>query len=102
MTTPKVPFLFAAIALVFLCARYVPATVQDAASREDWISLFNGKDLSDWIVKIRRHEPGVNFGNTFRVENGVLKVSYDQYTAFNDQFGHIFYKDPFSHYRLRL
>ena len=102
MTTHKIPFLLGTAVLVFVGLSLVPATAQDAASREDWVALFNGKDLSDWIVKIRRHEPGVNFGNTFRVQDGVLKVSYDQYTAFNEQFGHIFYKEPFSHYRLRV
>ena len=42
----------------------------------------------------------MNFGNTFRVENGVLKVAYDQYDTFGGRFGHLFYKTPFSHYVL--
>jgi Domain of Unknown Function (DUF1080). len=67
-----------------------------------WVSLFNGKDLNDWIVKIHHHDVGVNFGNTFRVEDGMIKVRYDQYGAFNDQFGHLYYKQPFSHYKLKL
>jgi hypothetical protein len=76
---------------------------QNDPNREEWIQLFNGRDLNDWIVKIRGHEPGVNFGNTFRVEGGVMRVSYDQYTPpFAERFGHIFYKQPFSHYRLRI
>lgn len=66
----------------------------------EWIQLFNGRDLNDWIVKIHHHEPEVNFGNTFRVEDGVIKVRYDQYGAYNDQFGHLYYKTPFSHYHL--
>ena len=65
-----------------------------------WISLFNGRDLDDWIVKIHHHEPGVNFGNTFRPEDGIIKVRYDQYGDFNDQFGHLYYKHPFSHFHL--
>jgi hypothetical protein len=75
---------------------------QDNAAREDWISLFNGRNLENWIVKIRHHEVGVNFGETFRVEAGTLRVRYDQYKTFNEQFGHLFYKEPFSHYRLRV
>lgn len=67
-----------------------------------WISLFNGKNLEGWVIKIARHELHDNFKNTFRVENGVLKVSYEQYETFNGEFGHLFYKDKFSHYRLRL
>lgn len=67
-----------------------------------WISLFNGKDIGDWIVKIHHHDPGVNFGNTFRVEDGLIKVRYDQYESFDDQFGHLYYKTPFSHFHLKL
>lgn len=70
------------------------------AGKDGWVSLFNGKDLNDWIVKIYHHEVGDNFGNTFRVEDGMIKVRYDKYGAFNDQFGHLYYKRPFSHYHL--
>ena len=69
---------------------------------DQWIQLFNGKDLSDWTVKIRGHEAGVNHNETFSVENGVIKVSYDKYDNFNETFGHVFYKTPFSHYLLRI
>ncbi len=66
----------------------------------EWISLFNGKDMDDWMVKINHHEVGENFGNTFRVEDGILQVRYDEYGAFNDQFGHLYYKQPYSHFHL--
>ena len=69
---------------------------------EKWIQLFNGKDLEGWTPKIKGHELGENFGNTFRVENGVLAVGYEKYKDFGGQFGHLFYKEPFSHYRLRV
>jgi hypothetical protein len=72
----------------------------DKKNNEEWISLFNGKDIKDWIVKINHHETGVNFGNTFRVENGMIKVRYDQYGSFDEQFGHLYYKTPFSSYKL--
>lgn len=65
-----------------------------------WIQLFNGKDLKDWDIKIAKHELNDNFGKTFRVENGLLKVRYDGYSNFDDQFGHIFYKKKFSAYLL--
>jgi hypothetical protein len=79
-----------------------PATKKDEESGEKWIQLFNGKDLTGWTPKIRYHELGDNFGDTFRVENGVLKVSYDKYDQFGEKFGHLFYKDTFSHYRIRV
>lgn len=69
---------------------------------EKWISLFNGNDINNWIVKIKGHPLGENIHNTFRVENGVIKVSYDGYENFNNSFGHLFYKAPFSNYKLRL
>ena len=56
-----------------------------------WISLFNGKDLTGWKIKISGHDLGDNYKNTFRVENGILKVSYDNYEKFDSKFGHIFY-----------
>jgi hypothetical protein len=64
----------------------------------DWIQLFNGRDLADWTIKFAKHDLGENLYDTFRVEDGLLKVRYDKWPAFNGEFGHIFYKDPFSYY----
>ncbi len=73
--------------------------VQD---KDSWISLFNGRDLTGWTPKFAGFEPGVNYKNTFRVEDGVLKVSYDEYETFSSEFGHLFYKDSYSQYRIRV
>jgi len=78
------------------------AAGQDRSSEGRWTSLFNGKDFDGWKIKIAGHELGDNYGNTFRVEDGILKVSYDQYDKFDEKFGHLFYKDKFSHYILRV
>lgn len=64
-------------------------------TQNEWIQLFNGHDIADWIVKVHHHDPGVNFGNTFRVEEGMIKVRYDQYGSYNDQFAHLYYKTLF-------
>lgn len=69
-----------------------------AADRKDWIQLFNGKDLDGWVPKIKGYALGENFGDTFRVENGLLKAAYDKYTTFDERFGHLFYREKFSHY----
>src|SRR5262245_33008673 len=66
----------------------------------DWIQLFNGRDLTGWTPKFAKHDLGENFNNTFRVEDGLLKVRYDKWTMFNGEFGHMFYKDKFSYYRI--
>jgi hypothetical protein len=90
--------------LVILAGLFIasaPTLGQDAAAkadRKDWIQLFNGKNLDGWTVKIAKHKAGENFGDTFRVENGLLKVSYDKYDTLDGQFGHLFYKDKFSYY----
>ncbi|MBO0719516.1 MAG: DUF1080 domain-containing protein [Blastocatellia bacterium] len=66
--------------------------------KKEWIQLFNGKDLKDWDIKISGYDLNDNFGNTFRVEEGLLKVSYDKYDTFKNRFGHIFYREKFSNY----
>jgi hypothetical protein len=82
-----------------LLAVLLPALAA-AQSAGDWIPLFNGRDLTGWTPKITGYELGDNFANTFSVRDGVLRVSYEGYDAFKERFGHIFYKDKFSHYRL--
>ena len=71
---------------------------QNDPNRKDWIQAFNGKNLDGWVMKITGFPLGENYGNTFRVENGLLKAAYDQYPEFANKFGHIFYKTKFSHY----
>lgn len=80
------------------CKPKAKAAVPEKAA---WIPLFNGKDIDDWTVKIHHYDTGDNFGDTFRVEDGILKVRYDQYEGdFNQRYGHIYYNTPYSHYRL--
>ncbi|MGB1929416.1 MAG: 3-keto-disaccharide hydrolase [Mariniblastus sp.] len=75
---------------------------ENKADESNWISLFNGKDLEGWTVKIAGHPVGENFANTFRVEDGILKCEYDDYGPFNKQFGHLYSNLAYSHYKLRL
>ena len=86
--------------LTFICG----CLEQQAAdpNTDKWTSLFNGENLDGWTPKVTGYELGENPGDMFRVEDGVMKVSYDGHEKFEGQFGHIFYKDKFSHYRLRL
>jgi hypothetical protein len=69
---------------------------------DKWIQLFNGKNLDGWVIKIKGSPLGENYKNTFRVEDGILKVSYDQYEKFNAEYGHIYFKTPFSSYKVRI
>jgi hypothetical protein len=92
------------VSLALLLALPAPAlrAGEGTKKEEGWIDLFNGKDLTGWIPKIKGYKLGENPGNTFRVEDGVLKVSYDHYAQFDNKFGHLFYKDKFSHYIFRV
>lgn len=78
------------------------AVSQKKPDKEEWVQLFNGKDLSGWDIKITGHELNANFANTFRVEDGMLMVSYDGYETFTNQYGHMYYKQPFSYYKIRV
>jgi hypothetical protein len=69
---------------------------------DGWIDLFNGKNLDGWIVKIAKHETGENYGETFRVRDGELQVSYENYTDFDFQYGHIFFEKPFNYYLIDI
>ena len=100
--------------------KHAPAVEVKAADHpkqsdnDGWISLFNGKDLTGWTAKIRGHNLGDNYAETFRVVDGLLTVSYDKYLESDfmsqdgrdrpnfEKFGHLFYDKPFSHYVLRV
>jgi len=72
------------------------------AAKENWIPLFNGENLDGWTIKIKGSPLGENYKNTFRVEDGIMKVSYSEYDTFDNEFGHIYYKTPYSSYKIRL
>ncbi|MDG2200856.1 MAG: DUF1080 domain-containing protein [Phycisphaerales bacterium] len=68
-----------------------------------WSSLFNGQDLSGWKVKAMGHELGEDPWNTVRVEDGMIRMNYDNYEGtFDDRFVHLFHEVPWSRYRLRV
>ncbi len=85
----------------FLCFNR-QVTQNHNSNTEDWISLFNGKDLKEWDIKIAERPLNENYLNTFQVENGMLRIVYDAYENFDDKYGHIYYKRPFSYYKLRF
>ena len=66
----------------------------------EWVQLFNGRNLDGWTPKFSKHPLGENLHNTFRVDNGLLEVRYDGWTKFDGEFGHLFYREPFSYYIL--
>ncbi|MCO6476964.1 MAG: DUF1080 domain-containing protein [Phaeodactylibacter sp.] len=98
MRFPYLLFSFALAGLLFSCS----TSRKFSPQQEEWLPLFNGKNLDGWAPKIRGYATGENYANTFRVEDGLLKTSYENYEGdYNGRFGHLFYEQPFSYYRLR-
>ncbi|MES2658934.1 MAG: DUF1080 domain-containing protein [Verrucomicrobiota bacterium] len=90
-------FLSRTASLVFLAL-----TATASATEQPWVKLFNGKNLDGWTPKFSGHVLGENFANTFQVDDGILKVSYDGYQKFNSQYGHLYTNIAYSHYILRM
>ncbi len=90
----KIPALIL-IVLLFSCS-------SNNEPDEKWIQLFNGVDLVDWTPKFNHSELGVNYKNTFRVEDSLLVVNYEEYDSIIDEYGHLFYKERFSKYKIRV
>jgi len=86
------------LALSFLLFACTPPSEKEP----QWTSLFDGKSLDGWQVKICNYPLGEDPMRTFRAEDGVLRVCYDEYQDFEGRFGHIFHEVPWSHYRIRL
>jgi hypothetical protein len=86
------------LAVAVLLGSGAHVLAQALPDHRDWIQLFNGRNLEGWDVKITGRELNDNVGNTFRVEDGLLKVRYDGYDAFDDRFGHLFFREAFSYY----
>lgn len=95
-------FPLCALATTLLTSCAHNAVSENDPDQEDWQTLFNGKDLNDWTIKIAGYPMGENALNTFQVKDGKLIVSYDEYDEFKGRNGHIFYNQPFSHFRIKI
>jgi hypothetical protein len=84
--------------LLLLCFTQTKLFAQQNAPH--WIQLFNGKDMTGWDIKITGYDLNDNYNNTVKVEDGIMRIDYDKYTNFTNQFGHIYYKTPYSYYKL--
>lgn len=85
---------------IFISLLTFGATAQQARGK-DWKKLFNGKNLDGWDIKIAGQPLNDNYKNTFRVEDGMLRIAYDEYTNFDGKYGHLYYDKPYSYYLLR-
>jgi len=87
---------------VFLGCKESKTDSKVNSNTEEWISLFNGKDLNGWDIKIAGYPVGEDYLDTFRVQDSMIRVVYDDYETFNNEYGHIYYKTPFSYYKIKL
>jgi hypothetical protein len=85
-----------------LAATTLIAFAPARAADDGWYPLFNGKNLDGWTIKIAKRPLGENYRDTFRVEDGILKVYYDKWEKFDRGFGHIYTNQPYSNYLLQL
>ena len=69
---------------------------------ENWEIIFNGKDLKDWKIKFANQNLNVNYKNTFQIRDSILKVVYDNYDSFDNNYAQIYYKKPYSYYKLKF
>ncbi|MBA4850576.1 DUF1080 domain-containing protein [Emticicia sp. BO119] len=90
------------LALIFMVICFVAQAQKNNPKKEEWQQLFNGKDLKNWDIKIAGQELNDNYKNTFRVKDGILQIAYDEYDEFDGKFGHLYYNQPFSYYKLRF
>ena len=91
------------LTIFILTTVFISCSIRKNANKEDeWKTLFNGKNLDGWVPKIFHHKTGENYANTFRVVDGMIQVNYDGYKEFNQQYGHLFYKQPYSSYHLKF
>ncbi len=87
------------IFFLFICLQ---ASAQITAPKKEWKPLFNKKNLNGWDIKIRGYELNDNYANTFSVKKKKMVVNYDGYENFDQNYGHIFYKTPYSYYVIRV
>ncbi|MDP4265079.1 MAG: DUF1080 domain-containing protein [Bacteroidota bacterium] len=92
-----IAFSFLSIVILISCT-----SPRKQDNTEDWIRLFNKKDLTGWDIKIAKHDLNDNFNHTFYVKDSILEVDYSRYGKFNGEFGHLYYKEPFSYYKVRV
>ena len=88
--------------VILVCQSCNSNDAKKEINKEDWESLFNGKDLTGWDIKIKDHPLNENYKNTFRIEDSMIRVVYSDYDKFDNQFGHLYTHKPYSYYKLKL
>lgn len=78
--------------LLVIAAMFFPGIVFSQGKAEK-IQLFNGKDLGNWIFKLK--DPAVDPASVFSIKNGVIHIT-------GNPFGYMRTKDSYSDYKLHV
>jgi len=98
----KIILLSAVLTISVLSQLLIASGSVARAAESEWQSIFNGRDLTGWTAKIKGYPLGEDPKETYRVEEGLLRVSYEDYNTFDKDFGNLYYNKELSHYRLRF
>lgn len=93
--------LFLSIALMGLFLFNACQQMPKHNNEEEWIGLFDGSNYEDWTPKFAGSELGVNYKDRFVYKDSLLSVRYTKIDTFKGNFGHLYYKNKFSHYKLK-
>jgi acetyl esterase/lipase len=85
-----------------LLSHWLVGLQQADPDKEEWMDIFNGNDLTGWDIQIAGEERNYNYLETFKVEDGILRIDYARYQAFDEKYGHLYYHRPFSHYKIQF
>jgi hypothetical protein len=95
--------------LLFCITAMVLATPWTALKSQDWpqqgpawMDLLSRNYRSQWVPKIAGYALGDNYKQTFLVGKGKIRVQYKGYDSFGVRYGHLFFRQPYSYYVLRV
>ncbi|WP_297693958.1 DUF1080 domain-containing protein [uncultured Eudoraea sp.] len=95
--------LFLCLFFTYSCKEKKSDIIEPKTELNNWQPLFNGTDLDGWTMRIIGYPLGENFGNTFRVSDGILSLRYDAYgDDFDNRFGALYFNEKLANYRLKV
>jgi hypothetical protein len=97
MKTKTIQLAIVLIIVLSLSQSYTTASADDNKAKDKTtgkaVKLFNGKDLSNWVFKLK--DPSVDPAKVFTVSNGVIHIS-------GSPFGYMRTKESYSDYKLNV
>lgn len=81
------------VSIIFLLSIQNVTTAQGVKNENETVQLFNGKDLNNWIFKLK--DSSVDPATVFTVKNGVIHIT-------GSPFGYMRTKDTYSDYKLHV